>query len=82
MSWFLARRGETAGMNDSVFDREADLLLAYQFGLDYMRDDNPDVVERDFLRMFSGDAEALEHYEAGKRSKQQEKSSKAHKCYE
>lgn len=71
MSWSLARRGETAGMNDSVFDRGADLLYAFQFGQDYVREGNAACVEEQFMRMFSGDAEALAEFEAGKEAQRQ-----------
>lgn len=53
-------------MNDSVFDRQADLHYAFQFGQDYVREGNAASVEEEFMRIFSGDAEALAEFEAGK----------------
>jgi len=71
VSWLLERQRETAGMNDSVFDREADLLYAFQFGQDYVREGNAASVEEQFMKMFSGDAEALAEFEAGKEAQRQ-----------
>lgn len=58
-------------MNDSVFDREADLHYAFQFGQDYVRQGNAASVEEAFMRIFSGDAEALAEFEAGKQAQRQ-----------
>lgn len=58
-------------MNDSVFDRQADLHYAFQFGQDYVRKGNASSVEEEFMRIFSGDAEALAEFEAGKQAQRQ-----------
>lgn len=49
---------------ESAQVRAAYSILARQFGQMYVREGRHDQVRRDFYRVFPGDAEALEHFDA------------------
>jgi hypothetical protein len=49
---------------DNDFDREADLLYAYQFGQDAAKG-NAEKIRAEFLLKFASDTEAEEQYQEG-----------------